>query len=60
MREIDSAPSRLFAQVGNGGLIVTSARRTSDSPRDTIVALAARHGLPAIYHLRVTLSRVAA
>ena len=46
-----SAPSRLRARSANGGLIVTASRR-SLLHRDLIVALAARHNLPAVYFQR--------
>jgi putative ABC transport system substrate-binding protein len=41
-----------FAQFGNGGLIVTAAALTLRH-RELIVALAARHRLPAVYFFRV-------
>jgi putative ABC transport system substrate-binding protein len=40
-----------FARSSNGGLIVTSAPRAL-LHRDLIIALAARHGLPAVYTSR--------
>ncbi len=41
-----------FAHVPNGGLIVTAAPLATRH-RDLIIALAARHGLPAVYASRV-------
>jgi len=41
-----------FAGASNGGLIVTTSTRAS-AHRDLIVALAARHGLPAVYPFRL-------
>ena len=50
-RPRSSAPSTAFARAPNGGLIVT-ASATAHVHRDLIVALAARHKLPAIYYDR--------
>ena len=40
-----------FAQIANGGLIATGSQATSH--RDLIVALAARHRLPAVYPFHI-------
>ena len=48
--EIERALS-LFAQSPNAGLIVTGSARAV-SHRDLIIALAARHRLPAVYYAR--------
>jgi len=53
-REIEKAMSG-FAQTANGGLIVTAGPGTLIH-RDLIVALAARHRLPAIYFDRYSVS----
>ena len=41
-----------FARAANGGLIVTGSPSTAIH-RDLIIALAARHGLPAVYTPRL-------
>jgi putative ABC transport system substrate-binding protein len=50
-REIERAVTA-FARSSNGGLIVTAAPLATRH-RDLIIALAARHGLPAVYASRV-------
>ena len=45
-----------FARSANGGLIVTSAPKTLVH-RDLIIALAASHGLPAVYASRTFVAR---
>jgi putative ABC transport system substrate-binding protein len=42
-----------FARGPNGGLIAPSAGGTLQSRRDLIIALAARHRLPAVYNNRL-------
>ncbi len=50
-RARSSAASRPFARGSNGGLIVT-VERAGAVHRDLIIALAARHQLPAVYPAR--------
>ena len=51
MPERLSARSRSFARASNGGRVVTSSALTVRH-RDLIIALAARHKLPAVYYRR--------
>ena len=48
MLAISSAPSRHFARLPNGGLIVT-ASPIAFIHRELIISQAARHKLPAVY-----------
>jgi putative ABC transport system substrate-binding protein len=50
--EIESAVAA-FARSPNGGLIATSGGGVATAQRDLIVALAARHKLPAVYFERI-------
>ena len=50
-RPKSSAPSTAFARPGNGGMVVTVSALAAFH-RDLIVALAARHKLPAVYAAR--------